>query len=92
MDLQATLTLLRERAKTDAAFRRELEQDPEGVLARETGLPLDQLRRSADELSDEALAQVAGGLPIWLPVAAALTLAAVFSKYILEQETQQAQA
>lgn len=61
MDLEATLQRLNQRAKTDEAFRREFQADPEGVLQRETGLPLSELWQLAAELSDAELAGVAGG-------------------------------
>lgn len=61
MDLKATLNGLRERAKTDAAFLEELQNDPEGVLLRETGFGAHELRRYAEELSDDELAHVSGG-------------------------------
>ncbi|HEY8418443.1 MAG TPA: hypothetical protein VIK93_10475 [Limnochordales bacterium] len=61
MDLEAALRRLNQRAKTDEAFRQEFERDPEGVLQRETGLPLDDLWQLAAELSDAELAAVTGG-------------------------------
>jgi len=61
VDLEAALRRLNQRAKTDEAFRHEFERDPEGVLQRETGLPLDDLWQLAAQLSDAELAAVTGG-------------------------------
>ncbi len=61
MNLEAILNELAERAKTDAAFRKELEKDPEGVLLRETGMTVHELRQDVEFLSDDDLAMVAAG-------------------------------
>lgn len=64
MDLEKRLSGLAERAQVDEAFRQELQNDPEGVLARETGITAEQLQQQLQlqPLTDEELAPVAGGV------------------------------
>lgn len=69
-DKRTTLETFIAKVKNDPDLQRELENDLEGVLARETGLtPADvyhlvtrQTTRDDVELADHELAQVAGGV------------------------------
>lgn len=61
MESMELLQNLNQRAKTDEAFRTELEADPEGVLARETGLTPADVERMSEELGEAELQAVAGG-------------------------------
>lgn len=62
MNLGAKLRELAERAKTDDGLRHELQNDPDGVLAREMGIPAEQWREYAAPMSDNELAAVAAGI------------------------------
>jgi len=61
MDVNSVMNQLRERAKNDAALRKELETNPEALVARETGLPLEEVRQQIQKLNDAELSGIAGG-------------------------------
>jgi len=61
MSLADALKRFEERARTDAGFRAEFEQDPATVFQRETGFTLDAAFDSGLELSDETLFALSGG-------------------------------
>lgn len=50
-----------ERAQNDEAFREALRTDPVNALVRESGLSPDELRQHIGAMSDDDLANVAGG-------------------------------
>lgn len=60
-NLEAAVRRLLERAETDEVLREEFQNDPEGVLLRETGMSADKLRNLSAEMADDELAAVAGG-------------------------------
>lgn len=62
MDLNFFMQQFRKRAETDEAFRAELQNDPEGVFFRETGMTAAKFMESRQgSLSEEELQGVAGG-------------------------------
>lgn len=62
MEMRDKLLEMRQRAETDAAFRNELQTNPDDVLMRETGLSVADLQGLVDQLTDDDLSRVAGGV------------------------------
>jgi len=63
MDLKAVYQQLQERARQNEAFREEFQRDPEGILAREAGVSVEEVRKSFDFLNEEEfLGGIAGGV------------------------------
>lgn len=61
MNLQAIVQELLVRAKSDAAFRLELEGDPDAVLLRETGMTVAELEHDLECLARAGQAGAAAG-------------------------------